>query len=114
MKQELPADRGKEPVFLPSIVTSLVLIKDLSIRWSNWQSDWASHESHVSAGGSVGYGPFAVSGHYSHGDQSRDFTADSSGESLTVHGVQLLGYVSMIAPQSPGLNSSDFLKKPDH
>jgi hypothetical protein len=22
MKQELPADRGKEPVFLPSIVTS--------------------------------------------------------------------------------------------
>jgi hypothetical protein len=114
MKQELPADRGKEPVFLPSIVTSLVLVKDLSIRWSNWQADWASQESHVSGGGSVGYGPFAVSGHYSHGDQSRDFVADSSGESLMVHGVQLLGYVSMIAPESPGLNSSDFLKKPDH
>jgi hypothetical protein len=53
-------------------------------------------------------------GHHSHGDQSRDFFRHSSGESLTVHGVQLLGYVSMINPASPGLNSSDFLKKPDH
>lgn len=114
MMQQVPADRGKEPVFLPSILTSFVLVKDLSIRWSNWEADWAAHESHVSGGGSIGYGPFAVSGHYSHGDQSRDFVADSSGGSLMVHGVQLLGCVSMIVPESPGLNSSDFVQKPVH
>jgi len=114
MAQELPADRGKEPVFLPSIVTSLVLIKDLSLRWSHWQEQWAQQESHVSGGGSVGYGPFSVSGHYSHGEESRDFVADSSGESLTVHGVQWLGTVSMIVPETPQQNSSDFLQQPDN
>lgn len=111
MQQELPADRGKEPVFLPSLVTTLVLVKDLNIHWGSWKGDMASQESHVSGGGSVGWGPFCVSGHYSHGQESRDFVADSSGESLVVHGVQLLGYVSMIAPPTPGQNASDFLKK---
>ena len=67
MQQELPADRGKEPVFLPSVVTTLVLIKDLNLHWGSWKGDMASQESHVSGGGSIGYGPFAVSGHYSHG-----------------------------------------------
>lgn len=114
MKQELPADRGKVPTFLPSIVTSLILIKDLNIRWSTFDADWSSHESVVSGGGSIGYGPFAVSGHYSHADQTHDFKADTSGGCLSVHGVQLIGYVSMINPPSPGLNSSDFLKKPGH
>lgn len=111
MQQELPADRGKEPVFLPSVVTTLILVKDLKIKWGNWKSDWQTQESHVSGGGSVGWGPFAVSGHYSHGEESRDFVADSAGESLSVSGIQLLGYVSMIAPPSPGQNSSDFMQK---
>jgi hypothetical protein len=112
MQQELPADRGKEPVFLPSIVTSLVLIKDLNLKWSAIAEQWSHAESYVTGGGSVAYGPFCVSGHYSHGEESRDFDCTYDGESLTVHGVQLIGYVSMINPVSPGLNSADNLSKP--
>jgi hypothetical protein len=110
MSQELPQN-SIEPAFLPSIVTSLILIKDLSIKWTNWQSDWQSHEETTSASASVGYGPFAINGSYSHHDAQRDFTADTSGESLMVPGIQLIGYVSTINPGCPGVDSSQFLKK---
>jgi hypothetical protein len=110
MSQELPAG-SIEPTFLPSVVTSLVLIKNLQIRWSNWQSAWASQMSTTSGSASVGWGPFAVNGHYSHHNEKRDFTADASGQSLAVPGIQLLGYVSTINPISPGVDSSQYLTK---
>jgi hypothetical protein len=100
-----------DPTFLPSIVTSLILVKDLSIRWSNWQEDWNSHAETTSAETTDGWGPFAVSGHYSHHGERRDFVADASGESLTVPGIQLIGYVSTINPVSPAHDSSEFTTK---
>lgn len=65
MSQQL-SDRNLEHIFLPYIVTSLILIKDLSISWENWQSDGQSRVDSDSSIGSIGYGPFAVSGNYSH------------------------------------------------
>jgi hypothetical protein len=111
MGQELPQN-AIEPTFLPSIVTSMVLIKDLSIKWGNWKADWDSHAETNSASVSVGWGPFAVNGSYSHHDEQRDFRADSSGESLMIPGIQLIGYVSTINPISPGIDSAPYLKKP--
>jgi hypothetical protein len=110
MGQELPAGT-LEPTFLPSVVTSFVLIKDLSIKWDNWKSDWDAASSTTSVSASIGFGPFAVSGHYSHHDASSDFTADSTGESLVVPGIQLVGYVSAINPPSPGVDSAPFLER---
>ena len=109
MGQELP-DQAIEPTFLPSIVTGLIFIKDLSIKWDDWKSQWSKAEEKTSGGGSVGYGPFAVSGSYSHHEEKRDFVADSSGEFLRVPGIQLIGYVSTINPMAPGLDSADFLE----
>lgn len=106
MGQELPQN---DPTFLPSIVTSLVLIKDLSIKWGDWKAYWDSHSELNSGSLCVGYGPFIVSGSYSHHGEQRNFTADSSGESLLAQGIQLAGYVSMINPLSPGHDSSEFL-----
>lgn len=108
MAQELPSADG-EVTFLPSIVTSFILIKDLSIKWDNWKSDWNSRAETTSASLSVGYGPFSVNGHYSHHDENQDFVADSSGESLVIPGIQLLGYVSTINPASPGVDSAQYL-----
>jgi hypothetical protein len=109
MGQELPDSKG-ELVFLPSIVTGLILIRDLSIKWDNWKSDWQSASSSTSASASIGYGPFAVRGSYSHHDEKRDFVADSTGESLRSSGIQLIGYVSTINPASPAVDSSDYLQ----
>jgi hypothetical protein len=109
MGQELPAN-SIEPTFLPSIVTGLILIKDLSIKWDDWKSQWQQQKESNSGGASVGWGPFAVSGSYSHHEEKRDFEADSDGESLRVPGIQLVGYVSTINPLSPGLDSAAFLQ----
>jgi hypothetical protein len=109
MAQEVPGE-GKEHTFLPSIVTTLILIKDLSIQWDNWQSDYQTMKESTSGGGSVGWGPFAVSGSYSHHEEKRDFVADSNGESLKVPGIQLIGYVSTINPASPMVDSAAFLQ----
>jgi hypothetical protein len=110
MGQELPKNA---PTFLPSIVTSLILVKDLSIKWGSFRGDWDSHSETTSANVSVGWGPFAVQGHYSHHDEQQNMDVDTSGEGLFVHGIQLIGYVSTINPASPGHDSSEFLDKKD-
>jgi hypothetical protein len=98
-----------EPLFLPSVVTSLILIKNISIRWDNFKQDWQNAQSSIDASTSVGWGPFAVSGHYSHHEETRDFVCDASGESLVIPGVQVVGYISAINPPSPAVNSPDFV-----
>jgi hypothetical protein len=110
MGQELPSSTVPQ-TFMPSIITSLILIKNLRIKWDNSQSDWDSHAETNSASVSVGYGPFAVNGHYNHHDEQRNFSCQFDGEYLTVEGVQLVGYVSMINPASPGVDSASFLQK---
>ena len=108
MAQEL-APAGQE-VFLPSIVTSLILVKDFSIKWDNWKSDWEARSSAISAGASVGFACFAIGGTYEHRSQQSDFTADSTGEWLHSPGIQLIGYVSEILPTSPSHDSSEFMQ----
>lgn len=108
MAQERPA--AGEEVFLPSMVTSLIVIKDLSIRWKDWKRDWARAASATSSGAAVGFGFFALAGSYSNRTQKRDIEVDASGEWLRSRGIQVVGYVSEILPHSPGLNSGDFMK----
>ncbi|WP_330351956.1 hypothetical protein [Streptomyces chartreusis] len=108
MKQERP-DKGEE-VFLPSLISSVILVKDFRIKWDNWKSDWQQATTQTSAGASFGYACFALSGGYKHRNEDVDFTADASGEELRSTGIQLVGYVSEILPQSPGLNSSDYMQ----
>lgn len=111
MGQEKPSD-GTEPLFLPSVVTSLILVKDVHISWDDWKSQWAAHTESNSASASVGVWCFTANAHYSHAKQSRDFSCDDTGEELVIPGIQLIGYVSQILPGSPQRNSSDFEKKP--
>jgi len=70
MSQEKPGD-GTEPTFLPSVVTSLILIKDVHIFWDDWKSQWQSHAESNSPSASVGVWCFTASAHYSHAKQSR-------------------------------------------
>lgn len=108
MGQELPQDSVE---FLPSLVTSLILIKDLSIKWSSMESDWSQMTSDTSVSASFGWGPFAVKGSYKHHDEKRDFSADIEGEWLKVPGIQLIGYISTIIPACPAHDSSEFMQK---
>ncbi len=109
MGQQLPAD-GNEHVFLPSMITGLILIKDLRIKWDDWQSQWADKTSHTEAGASFGYGPFAVSGSYGTKNHTFDASTDHESEGLSSDGVQLVGYVSQIMNASPGEASADHMQ----
>ncbi|UTT71290.1 hypothetical protein NMQ03_09510 [Arthrobacter sp. DNA4] len=110
MAQELPA--GKEPAFLPSVVTSLILIKDLRIKWDDWKSQWESKTSSTNVSASFGYGPFSISGHYGSSNHSFDASTDNESEGLQVPGIQLVGYVSQINPAAPRKNGKDYLQNP--
>jgi len=110
MSQEKPGG-GSEPTFLPSVVTSLILIKDVHISWDDWKSQWSAHTESNSGSASVGVWCFSAKAHYSHAKQSRDFSCDDSGEELVIPGIQVIGYVSQIMPPCPQRNSSDFEKK---
>jgi len=111
MGQQLPAD-SLEPTFLPSVVTSLILVKDVHISWDDWQSQWSAHDESNSASASVGFWCFSARANYSHAKQQRDFRCDAEGEELVIPGIQVIGYVSQIMPPCPQRNSSDFQKKP--
>jgi hypothetical protein len=110
MGQEL-AKGATSMTFLPSLVTSLILVKDVYISWDDWKSQWAEHTERTSGSASVGIFCFTANAHYSHAGQQRDFSCDDSQEELHIPGIQLLGYVSAINPPSPQKNSSDYMKK---
>lgn len=110
MAQEKPQD-GKEHAFLPSLVTSLILVKDVKIKWDDWESQWESKASATSGHVSVGYGPFAVRGHYGTSNHSFDASTDNKREGLHIPGIQLVGYVSQINPASPRKNGKDYMQQ---
>ncbi|WP_207496989.1 hypothetical protein [Aridibaculum aurantiacum] len=107
--QELKSASDKS-TFLPSIVTSIILIKNLKIKWSEMNSQRSTLEKALKGGGAVGYGPFMVGGSYSSNNKKRDFSYRFTSEGLVCDGVQLLGYVSVINPASPRLDSKEYMK----
>ncbi len=110
MGQQVPTD-GNEPVFLPSMITGLILIKDLRIKWDNWKGQWDNKTSSFSANTSVGWGPFAIKGGYGSKNHSFDTSTDHQSEGLVTEGIQLVGYVSQIMPASPQVDSKDHMQK---
>jgi hypothetical protein len=110
MGQQVPGP-GSEPTFLPSIVTSLILIRNVHISWDDWKSQWDSHTNSNKGSASVGVWCFTANANYSHATQAREFTSDGSGEELVIPGIQVVGYVSQILPACPQRKSSDFEKK---
>jgi len=109
MNQEWPSEA--DYAFLPSIVTSLILVRDVEISWDNWKTEWSSHVQNSSGSASAGFWCFTARANYSHRSEKRDFTFDATGESLKIFGTQLVGYVSAINPLAPKLDGSGYLEK---
>jgi len=105
---EAASDKG---TFLPSIVTSLILIRNLKISWAMTHEQQQAFQQSTSGGGAVGFGPFFCGGSAtaSNGNTSSLGTANSQG--IHVQGVQLVGYCSTITPASPRLDSKDYMVK---
>jgi len=107
--QEKPAEN--EHSFLPSVVTSLILVKDVSIYWDDWKTHWQEHTSKTSGSASVGVFCFTAKANYSHKSVQRDFECDDTGEELQIPGIQLIGYVSAITPSCPQVDSAAYMQQ---
>jgi hypothetical protein len=109
-KQQLKRGDPNVPLFLPSIVTSIVLVRDLCISWSEMNSHKATIDKTVGGGGFVGIGPFMVGGGGSSSKKQGDFEYRYTSEGLKCPGVQCVGYVSTILPASPKLDSKEYMQ----
>ncbi len=115
VNQEFKPDDPKQFVLLPSVVTSMILIKDVVISWNSASFDSNEIANTISTGGAVSFGNIFVSGKgsasYRKDDYHWDQTIDQNTRQLRVDGVQLIGYVSSIMPLSPKLNGANFTQK---
>ncbi len=97
--------------FLPSIVTSLVFVRNLKIKWAMTTLQKHAFQEATSGGGMVGVGPFFCGGSGSSTDSNSSYQSTFNDQGIEVAGVQLIGYVSVITPASPRLDSKDYMVK---
>lgn len=113
--QEFKPDDPKQFVLLPSVVTSMILIKDVLISWSSASFDSSEITDTLKNGGSVSFGNHFVSGSgsasYRKDKYHWDQTIDQNTRQLRVDGVQLIGFVSSIMPFAPKLNGANYTQK---
>ncbi|MFT4554232.1 MAG: hypothetical protein ACI9S8_002881 [Chlamydiales bacterium] len=86
------------------ITTGLVVARDIQIKCDFSTEDKTHVESSVSGSTSVGWGPFKISGHYSHSSSKDTFNSTYENGVLKIPGMQILGYVNWIVPNSPPLS----------
>ena len=86
---------------MPLLPTSFVVARKVKIS-ANWsKADWALITSKTSGGGGFGIGPFSISGSYAHSSSKQTFTSAMAGGTITVPGVQIIGFISQVVPYCP-------------
>jgi len=97
--------------FLPSVVTSLIFVRNLKIKWAMSQMQQTTFQQATSGSGCVGIGPFFVGGTASAKNANSTYDNTFNSQGIEIDGVQLIGYVSVITPASPRLDSKDYMVK---
>ena len=77
---------------LPAYTTTCIFVKDLKLKFDASESSDCKRALHGSAGGFVGWGPFALGGSYKGKHESRDSQRHTEGQEITVDGMQLIGF----------------------
>ncbi|OEU72084.1 MAG: hypothetical protein BA869_04920 [Desulfuromonadales bacterium C00003107] len=97
--------QGNESSVIPLIPTAFIVAREIEITADFTSEDKKHVESSVSGSASVGWGPFRISGHYSHSSSKDTFTSTFDGGTLKVPGMQIVAWVSEIVPASPPENA---------
>jgi len=110
--QQFDVNSPTQMAFLPSVVNSVILTRNVEIKWSATESDIQTIKSAAEGGGSVGFGPWGrAKASHSQSSSKRDTTFDMNSQGFKIDGVQLIGYVSAITPGSPKKNGKDYMQK---
>lgn len=98
---------------LVAYATSALFVRNIRISSTAWSNHADFLTKSLNAGGSVGYGPFRIGGNYSTGSTTRNTNYHFEGDTLVIDGMQLIGTLNNIIPQSPnpapGLKPEDFV-----
>jgi hypothetical protein len=103
MSQVFPENNAG--AWLPIIPTKMLVIKNLWIKTNNIHEHFDSLMTKVGVSGSVGIGPFNLSGNYSHSKTNTSFVAEKEGEGLSIKGINIMAYGSVLVQESPKVAS---------
>jgi hypothetical protein len=86
---------------MPILPTGFVVGRNVKITANFSESDESFMKETIETKASGGWGPFSVSGSYSHSKEETEYTATTGGGSVTLPGLQVLAFVSAVVPYSP-------------
>ena len=89
---------------MPSIVTELIICKDVMLDFSENATAYKAASTTVNTGAAVGIGPFVFGGSHSYNNQNSQSKATWSGKKLQSDGIYIIGYKCHIIPKSPNPN----------
>lgn len=81
--------------------TTVLLARDISVYSHSFESDRSTYESHLSAGGSIGWGPFSIGGHYKHDEAREQSNWHFEDGGLHSDGIQIIGFSCHLLGKSP-------------
>jgi len=104
---DMPSDGARPPKgrFIGYPLQAL-FIRDLKIHSSQFSKAFNSYSNSVSANASVGWGPFTLKGSYSHAESGDHFHSENDGATITVPGMQIIGFVNHLLGKTPNLLDS--------
>ncbi len=90
------------PGSFPLLPTAFIAVRDLQISgtWSKRDRTIAELAA-AGTGGTVAFGPFALSGKYGTDQAGAAYGSQFDGKTLTVKGLQILGWINQVVPFSP-------------
>ncbi len=90
--------KNQKGTMWPLLPTSFVVVKGVKIS-ANWaSSDWDLMKSSLSAGASVGIGPFSIGGGYAQSKSKEKWSSAFANGVITVPGVQIIGWTNTVVP----------------
>jgi len=109
---DFPSDGGRPPKGnLIGYPTIALFARNIVIESAEFATAFDSSQSQTTAGGSVGWGPFSLSGSYSHAEGDTHWEATRDGAKVTVPGMQIIGFVNELVGKAP--NPMEALKDED-
>lgn len=99
---ELPSDGQRPPrgAFV-GYATQAIFVRNVKITSRDFVSVFRDTKSKVAVGGGVGWGPFCLSGNYERSTSKQQFDSTEDGQTLSVDGMQIIGFVNHLLGKSP-------------
>lgn len=113
MYDDMPSD-GKIPPSGNFIAypTTALFARNIVIESADFTSAYNAYSSSVGGSASIGWGPFSLSGSYSHSESGRNYRSQADGSTLRVPGMQIIGFVNHLIGKAPNplpdFKDSDF------